>query len=108
MQKFKMATKSGGNDFGEKSPIESAKALWIKNFVEITLALSVSEIKAFLHFMKKFKMAAKSGRKRNSAKTRQKTMQISLHDKSHSNLLHFRDKHVLHSNSRLPQKEVGK
>ena len=59
------------NDFGEKSPIESAKALWIQNFVEITLALSVSKIKAFLHFMKKFKMAAKSGRKRNSAKNRQ-------------------------------------
>ena len=59
------------NDFGEKSPIESAEALWIKNFVEIALALSVSKINLILRFMKKFKMATKSGRRRISAKTRQ-------------------------------------
>ena len=55
------------NDFGEKSPIESTEALW-KFFVEIALALPVSKIKAFLHFMKKFKMTAKSVR-RISGKT---------------------------------------
>ena len=48
------------NNFGEKLPVDSADTLWVKNFVEITLSCSVSEINAFLHFMQKFKMADKS------------------------------------------------
>ena len=35
------------NDFWEKSPVDSADTLWVKNFVEITLSRSVSEINAF-------------------------------------------------------------
>ena len=49
------------NDFWEKLKVDSADTLRVKNFVEIALSRSVSEINAFLHFMQKFKMAAKSG-----------------------------------------------
>ena len=35
------------NNFQEKSPIDSAYPLWVKNFVKITLSHTVSEIKAF-------------------------------------------------------------
>ena len=40
VQKLKMATKSGRNTiFVKKTPVHSADTLWIKNFVEIALAL---------------------------------------------------------------------
>ena len=43
-----MVAKSGGkNDFWEKSPVDSANSLWVKNFVEIAIPRSVSEINAF-------------------------------------------------------------
>ena len=49
MQKFKMGAKSGGeNDFCEKSPVESADIMWIRNFIEIALSRSVSEINGLL------------------------------------------------------------
>ena len=51
------------NDFWEKSLVYSADTLWVKNFIEIAVSRSVSEINAFLHFTQKFKMAAKSSRK---------------------------------------------
>ena len=35
------------NNFCENSPVDSAKTLWVKNFVEIALCRSVSEINAF-------------------------------------------------------------
>ena len=35
------------NDFCEKSPVDSANTLWVKNFVEIALSRSVSEINVF-------------------------------------------------------------
>ena len=35
--------------------------LWVKNSVQITLSLTVSEILRFFRFSQKFKMAAKSG-----------------------------------------------
>ena len=61
-QKFKMAAKSGGKTFFSKiMPVDSADTPWVKNFVEIALFHSVSEINAFLRFMQKFKMATKSG-----------------------------------------------
>ena len=60
-----MAAKSGGKlIFCEKSPVDSAYTEWVKNFVEIALSHFVSEVNVFLCFMQKFKMAAKSGRKR--------------------------------------------
>ena len=59
-----MAAKSSGkNDFCEKSPVDSADTLGVKNFVEIALSRSVSEISAYLCLTQKFKMAAKSGGK---------------------------------------------
>ena len=43
-----MAAKSGRKTFFcEKSPVESADTLWVKNFVVITLSRSVSKINAF-------------------------------------------------------------
>ena len=51
------------NDFQEKSPVDSAYMLQVQNFVKIALSRSVSEIKTFLHFTQKLKIAAKSGGK---------------------------------------------
>ena len=51
------------NDFGEKSPVDSADTLWVKYFVESTLSRTVIETNEFLHFMQKFKMVAKNGGK---------------------------------------------
>ena len=59
-----MAAKRGGKKtFWEKSPVDSADTLRVKNFVEIALSRTVSEMHMFLRFMQKFKMAAKSGGK---------------------------------------------
>ena len=38
------------NDVCKKYPVDSANTLWVKNFVEIALSHSASEINAFLHF----------------------------------------------------------
>ena len=51
------------NDFWEKSPVDSADNLRVKNFMEIALSRSISEINGLLRFTQKFKMAAKSGGK---------------------------------------------
>ena len=59
------------NDFCEKSPIEFEGTLPVKNFVEIALSRSVSEINVFLHLTQKFKMTAKSGGKMIFVKSRQ-------------------------------------
>ena len=59
------------NDFWEKSPVDSADNLPVKNFVEIALSRSISKINRFLCFTQKFKMAVKSGRKTIFAKKRQ-------------------------------------
>ena len=59
------------NNFGEKLPADSADTLWVKNFVEIVLSRSISEINSFLRLTQKFKMAAKSGGKTISAKSHQ-------------------------------------
>ena len=36
------------NDFWEKLSVDSVDSLWVKNFIEITLSHTVSEIYAFL------------------------------------------------------------
>ena len=51
------------NIFREKSPVDIANTLRVKNSVEIALSRSVSEINAFLCLTQKFKMATKSGGK---------------------------------------------
>ena len=55
----------------KKTPVDSADTLRIKNFVEIALPRSVSEINMFLCFTKKFKMAAESDRKMIFVKSHQ-------------------------------------
>ena len=40
------------NDIWEKSPVDSANTLWAKNFAEIALSCSISEINAFLRFQR--------------------------------------------------------
>ena len=57
------------NNFCEKSPIDSTDTLRIRNFIEIALSCSVSEINVFLCLTKKFKMATKSGGKQIFAKS---------------------------------------
>ena len=70
-QKFKMAAKSGGKTLlCKKSPVHSADTLRVKNFLEIALSRSVSEINTFLNFTLKFKMATKSGGKMIFGKSR--------------------------------------
>ena len=49
-----------GSHFCEKLPVDYADTLWVKNFIEIAQSRTVSKINALLHFMQKFKMAAKS------------------------------------------------
>ena len=63
--KFKMATKNAGKRFFlEKSPVDSADTLGVKNIGKIALSLTFSEINAFLcFFAQKFKMATKNGEK---------------------------------------------
>ena len=76
MQKFKMATKRGMKmNFWQTVADDSVNTLQVKNFVEITLSLTISEINAFLHFKQKFKMAAKNGGKTIFGKK----LQINLH-----------------------------
>ena len=63
-QKFKMAAKNGRKmTFGKKLPVESVDILEAKNFVQIAVFCSISELNVFLHFTQKFKMATKNGRK---------------------------------------------
>ena len=50
-----------GKQFLGKSPVDSADIRGVKNFDEIALFRTVSEINAFLRFTQKFKMAAKYG-----------------------------------------------
>ena len=72
IQNFKMAVKSlWENDFCEKSPVDSADNLRVKNFVEIALSRSVSEINMFSCFIQNFKMAVKRRGKTIFAKSRQ-------------------------------------
>ena len=53
--------------FCENLPVDCC--LWVKTFVEIAPARSISEINAFLCLTHKFKIAAKNGRKTIFAKT---------------------------------------
>ena len=51
-----------GSDFGEKSPVDSADTMRVKNSSK-SLSHTLSEINTFLHFTQKFKMMAKNGGK---------------------------------------------
>ena len=64
-----------GKNFGEKSPVAT---LWVKNFDEIALPRTVSEINAFLCFMQKFKSAVENGGKTIFGKSRQFSLRIPL------------------------------
>ena len=71
-QKFKIAAKSGGKAiYAKKLPVHYSYTLLVQNYVEIALSRTVLEINALLRFTKKFKMAAKSGRKVIFVKSRQ-------------------------------------
>ena len=59
------------NDFCKKSPVDSPHSQRVKNFVEIALSNSVSEMNGFLRLTQKFKMAAKSGGEMIFAKSHQ-------------------------------------
>ena len=38
------------NNFRQKVAADSVYALWVKNFIEITLSCTVSKMNTFLHF----------------------------------------------------------
>ena len=59
------------NDFWEKSPVDSADNLRVKNLVENALSRSISMINGFLCLTQKFKMATKIGGIMNFAKCHQ-------------------------------------
>ena len=50
------------NNFWENMPVDSIDTLLVKNFAEIAISCTVSEINAILCFTQKFKMATKNGR----------------------------------------------
>ena len=78
-----MTAKSSGRKISVKTRQYTLQiSLCDKSFVKITLTCSISEINTYLHFTQKFKIAAKSGERKISVKTRQYTLQISLCDKS--------------------------
>ena len=63
-QKFKMVANNDRKTiFWEKSPVDSAYTLWVKNFIKMALYRTVSKINACLSFIQTFNMAAKNGRK---------------------------------------------
>ena len=64
-QKFKMATKNGGKMiFGKIHQLTLLiPCLGVKNFDQIAVSHTVSQINAFLRFTQKFRMVAKNGRK---------------------------------------------
>ena len=64
------------NNFWEKSPVDSADTLGVKNFDEIAVSHTVAEINVFLRFTQKFKMVAKNGRITIFGKTRQSNLGI--------------------------------
>ena len=72
------------NNFCKKWPVDSVDTLWVKNFVEIALSCSVSEINPvlfLLHLTQEFKMADKSGSKQFLQKVAKNFVKIAL---SHS------------------------
>ena len=94
-----MAAKSGRKTvfFCEIMPADSEDTLRFKNFVEIALSRSVSDINMFLHFTQKFKMAAKSGRKIFLRKVASGLYKYPVGQKFCRNRfisLRFRDKHI--------------
>ena len=62
MQKFNMAAKKWwGNDFWQNIADDTMYTLLVKNFSEMAVSRTVSEINRFLHFTQKFNMAIKNG-----------------------------------------------
>ena len=92
------------NFFWEKSPVDSADKLRVKNFVEIALSRSISKINRFLRFMQKFKMAAKSGGKTFLRKVASRLRSYPSGQKfrrTRSISLHFWNKRVFAFNSEI-------
>ena len=92
------------NDFCKKSPVDSADTLSLKNFVEITLSRSVSEINLFLRLTQKLKMAAKSGGETFFEKVPSRLCRYPVGQSFRRNCsisLHYRDKHVLAFNAKI-------
>ena len=75
--------------FLEKWPVDCAHTLWVKNFIEISLSRTLSEINGCLHFTQKFKMVAKNGGKIIFGKSRRYTLQIPCGSKISSKSLYL-------------------
>ena len=81
------------NYFWGKSPVDYADNLQDKNFVEIALSHNVYEIYAFLCFMQKFKMAAKTSGIKNTSRLCRYPAGQKCH-RNRSGLLSFQDIHI--------------
>ena len=89
MQKFNMAAKKWReNDFWQNIADDTVYTLGVKNFVEMAVSHTISEINAFLHFTQKFNMAVKNGRKTMFCKKLQ-TLHIPCGSKSLSKSLNL-------------------
>ena len=101
------------NNFWEKPPDDSADTPKVKNFAEIALFCTISVINVFLCFTQKFKMATKNGEKTVFGKKCHLSLWIpwggggQKFQRNHSISHRFRDKCILHRNSRWPPNIAG-
>ena len=79
--------------FCEIMPVDSADTLRVKNFVEIALSRSVSEINMFLHFTQKFKVAGRQFLRKVASRL-YKYPAVQKFRRNRSISLRFRDKQV--------------
>ena len=81
--------KMAGKDFCEKSSVDSADNLQVRNFVEITLSQTVSQINVFCVLHRNSRWSSKNGGKVIFAKYHQYTLQIPCGSKILSKLLYL-------------------
>ena len=77
------------NYFWQNIADDSVYTLPLKKFAEMSVSHTVSKINAFLHFMQKFNMAVKNGRKTIFGKKLQITLHIPCGSKILSKLFYL-------------------
>ena len=85
------------NHFWEKSPVDSADNLQVKNFMEITLSCSISEINGILHVRRNSRWSPKVAGKQFLRKNASRLCRYPVDQKfcwNRSISFRFRDKHI--------------
>ena len=76
-----MAAKSGGeNEFWEKSPVDSADTLWVKNFAKMSILLHFRDTR-FFAFYAEIQNGQQKWGKTILGKSRQQTILLRFRDK---------------------------